>query len=97
MVCQVFFEFRVKDDCIEKARNWLKKILPDTRAYNGCISISVTQDLDNLTIITVVELWESRQHFESYRDWRIESGVLSDVEEMLDGEPTWRFFKHFGV
>lgn len=97
MACQIFFEFNVKTDCIERARSWLREILPDTRAYDGCIAITVTQDQDKPTNITIVEQWESRLHFEKYRDWRLESGVLSDVEDMFDGEPSWRFFDYFGV
>jgi hypothetical protein len=31
MSCHVILEFHAKADCIEKARSWLKGVLPDTR------------------------------------------------------------------
>ena len=97
MACQVILEFRIKDDCIEKLRGWLKEVLPATRGYKGCISISVIQNQDAPTSIAVVEQWESREHYEEYLQWRTKTGVLNAMVDMMDGEPSFRFFNYFGV
>jgi quinol monooxygenase YgiN len=97
MACQVILEFHVKDDCIEKARTWLKRILPDTRAFDGCISIAVVQNQDDQTGLVVLEQWVTRQHYERYLQWRTETGVLDELIAMLSGEPKFRFLDYFGV
>ena len=97
MACQVILEFQVKDDCIEKLRSWLKEVLPDTRGYEGCISISVIQNQDSPTSIAVVEQWESREHYENYLQWRSETGILNAMVDMMVGEPSFRFFDYFRV
>lgn len=97
MACQVTLEFKVKQDCIEKLRTWMREVLPDTRGYDGCISISLVQDQDDPTAFAAIEQWDTRQHYEKYRQWRNETGVLEDLIAMMDGEPSFRFFNYFGV
>jgi len=97
MTCQVIFEFRVKEDCIEKLRAWVREVLPDTRGYDGCNSLYFIQNQDDATDFMAVEQWETRQHYEKYLQWRTETGVLDAMVEMMDGEPSFRFFDYFGV
>ncbi len=97
MSCQVILEFNVKNESIEAARSWLKRILPDTRSFDGCISIAVVQNQDDPTGLVVLEQWNSRQHYERYLQWRTETGVLNELVSMLAGEPKFRFLDHFGV
>lgn len=97
MTCQVLLEFSVKDDAIEALRTWLRRILPDTRGFDGCVSIAVTQNQDEPTAITVVEQWVSRQHYEKYLQWRTDNGDLEELVGMMAGEPKFRFFDYFGV
>lgn len=97
MTCQVILEFRVKQDCIEKLRSWMQKILPGTRGFDGCNTIYLIQNQDTPTGIMVVEQWVSRQHYEKYLQWRIETGIMAELTGMMDGEPSIRFFDYFGV
>jgi quinol monooxygenase YgiN len=97
MTCQVLLEFRVKEGSIENLRKWMREILPDTRGYDGCISIALTQNQDSPNDITVVEQWETRGHYEKYLQWRTDSGVMTDLVDMMDGDPAWRFFDYIGV
>ena len=97
MTCQVILEFRVKQDCMERFQAWIRKILPDTRGYEGCVGLSVTQDQDDESAIAIIEQWNTRQHYEKYLQWRTDTGALSDLEEMIDGEPSFRFFNYLGL
>lgn len=97
MSCQVILELKAKPDCVEKVRAFLRKVLPDTRAYAGCITLHVVQNQDDPTTILIVEQWTTRQHYEKYLAWRTESGVLNEFVDMMAGPPNIRFFDYFGV
>ena len=97
MTCQVILEFKVKPDAIEKVCAWMRKILPDTRAYEGFVSLSMVQNQDDPTAFAVVEQWDARKNYEKYIEWRGASGALAELSVMLDGEPSFRFFDYVGV
>ncbi len=97
MTCQVILEFKAKADEIENIRNYMREILPDTRSYDGCVGLNITQNMDDPTSFAVVEQWDTRQHYEAYLQWRTDTGVLGKLAEKMDGEPSIRFFSYFGV
>jgi quinol monooxygenase YgiN len=97
MTTQVILEFRAKSDCIERARSFLKRVLPDTRGYDGCVTLHVVQNQDDPAGIMIVEQWETRGHYEHYLAWRTASGVMDEFGAMMDGPPTIRFFDYFRV
>ena len=47
MTCQVILEFKAKKDAIEGIRSFLREILPDTRSYDGCVGLNITQNQDD--------------------------------------------------
>ena len=97
MACQVLLEIRIKKDCVEKLRSWMRTILPDTRGFDGCITLYLVQNQDEPTNFVVVEQWESRAHYEKYLKWRTDTGILAELVGMLDGEPSFKFCNFFGV
>ena len=97
MTCQVILEFRAKPNCIEGVRTWLKGVLPDTRGFDGCMTLYVIQNQDNPTVFVIVEQWATRQHYEKYLAWRTTRGDMNAFGEMMEGEPVIRFFDYFGV
>ncbi len=96
MACQVLLEATIKDGCHDKLRQRFVELLPATRAYEGINSIYITKDQDNPSQIVIVELWESRAHYENYLDWRTETGVMDELATMMEN-PTWRFLDNWGV
>ena len=97
MTCQVILEFRLHEDWIEKLRTWMRKILPDTRGYDDCVTIHLLQNQDEPMAIAVIEHWESRQIYEKYLAWRTDMGIVDELVAMMAGEPSFRFFDFFGV
>ncbi len=96
MACQVLLEARVKDGCLDEIKKKFVEILPDTRSFEGCIYIYVTQDLDDPAKIVFVELWESRSHYEKYLEWRTQRGDMDKMAEMMEN-PSWSFLENMGV
>ncbi|MBB81909.1 MAG: hypothetical protein CMN02_14385 [Roseibacillus sp.] len=64
-----------------------------TRAYEGCHAVYFVQNQDDPSNLEFCSKWDSRQHYENYLQWRIDSGILEDVSNRYgDGEPVWRYF-----
>jgi len=52
----------------------LEEVLPDTRAYDGCESVTVHRDQDAPDRLVLLERWTSRSKYEEYLEWRAERG-----------------------
>ena len=71
---------------------FFKSILPDTRSYDGCISVDVYQNMDTPDVVLLVEKWNSKAHYEKYLGWRSETGVVDKIVSQIDGAPSIRYF-----
>ena len=81
----VNLEIPVKKDRIEDFFDYLRDILVDTRAYEGCIRLDTYHEMENSKVL-LVEEWEKIENQESYMQWRIETGLVEALTEFLDGE-----------
>jgi len=97
MSVKVLLEFQTQADQVDAAKEFLREVLPDTRAYDGFESLTMHQSDDDPTKFLFWEQWMSRQHYETYLAWRIETGTLKQFVDMLTDEPTIRVFNHVGV
>ena len=82
---RVNLEIPVKKERIEDFFNYLRDILVDTRAYEGCIRLETYHDMENSKVL-LIEEWEKIENQESYMQWRTETGLVEALEEFLDGE-----------
>jgi quinol monooxygenase YgiN len=87
----VLLDFRVKPDAIEETKKFLKKILPDTRAYPGCEGLDVYTNADDPTNFVFHERWQSKEHYQKYFAWRTENGSMDEFGSKLAGAPTVRY------
>ena len=62
----------------------LKIALPETRSFDGCISVD-TYIEDSTNTVHLIEDWESLDHQSKYLNWRIETGLLGVLEPLLEG------------
>ena len=81
----VNLEIPVKKERIEDFFNYLRDILVDTRAYEGCIRLDTYHEMENSKVL-LIEEWEKIENQESYMQWRIETGLVEALTEFLDGE-----------
>ena len=77
----------------EEASVFFKRILPDTRAYEGCQGLHWTENIEDPSHIEFFSLWDSKEQYDKYLQWRQDSGVMEESEAFLDGDPVWRFFR----
>ncbi len=92
MSCTVLLEIQLKPDVIDIAKGAFKELLPDTRAYDGCLGLDVVENQDSPGNLVLIEIWETRAKYEAYLGWRKETGALDQMAEMCVSEPSIRFF-----
>jgi quinol monooxygenase YgiN len=69
---------------LETLKDAMKKALPETRAYDGCISVD-TYIEESTNTIHLIEDWETLDHQAKYLNWRVETGLLTQLDPILDG------------
>lgn len=72
-------------------------ILPDTRAYQGCQSVVVTTNEDDVHNIVLLEKWDSRSDHESYMDWRVERGDIDKLVALLIEPPAVSYLETINI
>ena len=80
----VIVSFPAKEGKLEDLKETLKAALPDTRSFDGCITVD-TYIEDSSNTIHLIEDWESLEHQAKYLNWRIETGLLDVLEPLLNG------------
>jgi quinol monooxygenase YgiN len=85
-------ELHVKPEAVEGVKAGLKKLLVETRAYDGCQSVDVYNDLDSKGTLVLYEKWDSPGHHKKYMAWRQETGALAQLGAALTGPPIIRYF-----
>ena len=80
----VIVSFPAKSETLELLKQSMKDALPDTRAYPGCISVD-TYIEESTNTIHLVEDWETLDDQTNYLNWRIETGLLTALDPILDG------------
>jgi quinol monooxygenase YgiN len=88
----VHVEVDAKPECVEEFTQFLSEILPDTRAYDGCIDINIYLN-DNGHTLAFIQNWESKEHHQKYFAWRGETGDAAKLGSYLQGPPTIRYFE----
>ena len=84
MPVTVIAEFHAAPGKLDELTTTLKAVLPETRAYDGCISLDSWLDEQRSTIV-LTEQWDSFDHYDRYLAWRAETGVLAAAAGLLEG------------
>ena len=80
----VIVSFPAKEGMLNNLKETLKAALPETRSFDGCISVD-TYIEDSTSTIHLIEDWETLDHQSKYLNWRIETGLLGTLEPLLKG------------
>jgi quinol monooxygenase YgiN len=85
-------ELQLKADSLDTAHDTLHAILADTRAFPGCLDVTVLVDKDDPAHVVLYEAWESIEHDQAYRAWRATAEGASGLGDMLVGPPKLNLF-----
>ena len=78
----VIVSFPAKEGMMDNLKETLKVALPETRSFDGCISVE-TYIEESTDTIHLIEDWESLDHQAKYLNWRVETGLLDVLEPLL--------------
>ena len=84
MSVRVVAEFPAAQGKLEDLIASLKVALTDTRAFEGCQGIESLLDADRETIV-LLEDWRSFEDYDRYLAWRVETGMLDLLDQLLAG------------
>ena len=75
----VIVSFPAKEGMMNDLKEMLKNALPDTRSFDGCISVD-TYIEESSNTVHLIEDWETLEHQADYLKWRVETGLLDILE-----------------
>ncbi|MCX4095457.1 putative quinol monooxygenase [Nocardia sp. alder85J] len=85
-------QLRIRPGQVAAARETLAKSIPDTRAFPGCLNVTLLADNADEQRITLVEEWASLEHDRAYRKWRAGAGAVPGMADLFEGIP--QFSQH---
>ena len=97
MAVTVVLQLNMKPEARDEVVGSFKSVLPDTRAYDGCLGLRVFEDQDDRNHIVLIEQWESKEHYEKYVAWRTETGFMDQMGEALTSEPSFLYLDGIGA
>jgi quinol monooxygenase YgiN len=78
---------RFKPEATDEGIQALGDILPDTRAFDGCLRVDVVQDQAEKGHVILIEEWEAPEKHHAYMAWRKESGTSAGMRDALASPP----------
>ena len=70
MSVTVILDMHFKPESINEVLAALAESLPDTRAYEGCLSVLTVRKDEDPGSVSLIERWETREHQQRYIAWR---------------------------
>ena len=80
----VIAKFPVKPEKLQETGQFLAEILPETRAFKGCIKLDLYLEEATKTYV-LVEYWDSLADYDKYVEWRKVTGTFDLFESLIVG------------
>ena len=87
MAITAILDLQLKPDSLDAAPAVLRATLTDTRAFPGCLGVTVLIDSDDPAHVVLYESWESIEHDRAYRAWRASAEGASALGSILATAP----------
>ena len=92
MPVTAILDLQLKADALDKAHAVMHATLEQTRAFPGCLGVTVLVDSADPTHVAVYEQWESPEADAAYRQWRATADGASGLGTVLAAAPTLTWF-----
>jgi quinol monooxygenase YgiN len=90
-------DLQLKADSLETANQIIHETLIATRAFPGCLGVTVLVDSDDPAHVILYETWESIERDQAYRAWRATPEGASNLGTIVAGRKTTQFTVAEGV
>ena len=87
MATIAILDLQLKAGSLDTAHTVIHATLTDTRAFPGCLGITVLTDSDDPAHVVIYETWESIEHDRAYRAWRATPEGASELGSILAAAP----------
>ena len=88
MPSTAILELRLKPDAVDEGAAVIHSVLEETRAFDGCLGVTVIEDASDPTHVVAIEEWESLEKDKAYREWRAGDGAATALAALLAGPPS---------
>jgi heme oxygenase (mycobilin-producing) len=87
-------DVQLKADALDSALKLINETLIATRAFPGCLGVSVLVDSSDPAHVVLLESWESIEHDRAYREWRAsgDPAATSGLGSIMAGPPKLTLF-----
>jgi quinol monooxygenase YgiN len=85
-------DLQLKADALDGAHQVIHTTLAATRAFPGCVGVTVLVDSNDPAHVVLYETWESLEHDRAYRAWRATPEGASDLGSIVAGPPKVSLF-----
>ena len=92
MAITATLDLRIKADKLDTAFEVIHETLVATRAFPGCLYVSVLVDSADPAHVVLFETWESPEADNAYRQWRATPEGASDLRSLLAAAPSLTLF-----
>ena len=92
MAIVAILDLQLKAESLEAAPGVLHATLTDTRAFPGCLEVTVLIDSSDPAHVAVYETGESMESDQAYRAWRATPEGASDLGSILAAAPRLTHF-----
>lgn len=87
MTVAATLELSFRPDALDEAHVVLRRVLAQTRAFDGCLGVDVLIDATDETRWVAHESWQSAEHDAAYREFRAGEGKITDLGPLLTAVP----------
>ena len=92
MAITAILDLQLKPESLDTASDVLRATLTDTRAFPGCLGVTVLIDSADPAHVVLYETWESVERDRAYRAWRATPEGTSDLGSIMTGPPKLTLF-----
>ena len=95
----VFVDMKPDPCHLQNMLDYLKELIPQTRAFDGCLRCEIYLEKKDLepSHLLFVDRWENLEKLENYEKWRSETGVLKKLRSFLLEDPIIRMAEDTGI
>jgi quinol monooxygenase YgiN len=92
MAITAILDLQLKADSLATANEVIRDTLTATRAFDGCLGVTVLVDSADPAHVVLYETWESIEHDGAYRAWRATPEGASALGSILAAAPKLSLF-----
>ena len=92
MPVTAILDLQLEADALDTAHAVMHATLEQTRAFPGCLGVTVLVDQADPTHVAVYEQWESPEADAAYRQWRTTEEGASGLGTVLAAAPSLTLF-----